>query len=213
LLGNSIAQIDEGPDFKVGINLATLRGDDIYKIESGGLDKKAIPGIIAGMGMRIVIPEKFVIQPEIIVSMKGSKFEDREGNSYLFTTHKLGYMEIPILLKYYFSVDYLVLPHIYMGPVLGFVLYSKLFYEAKPKEILTILELPEERDIENGTKKADFGISMGGGVDFDLWHGRIILDFRYTFGFLTINKTDGYSPEADIKNSVFSFLVGFGITI
>lgn len=92
---------------KGGLNIATVKGDDI----ADGVSTKT--GFNLGAFFMIPVNEILTIQPEILYSSKG----------YTGTTDKvanLNYLEIPVLLKFSFGEG--VKPSIFVGPYLSMLL-------------------------------------------------------------------------------------------
>ena len=67
------------------------------------------------------------------------------------------------------------------------------------------------KDIED-MKGTDFGLIIGGGIDFGLDAAskrKIMVDLRYILGLTTIHKSVEGEEIVDVKNGVFSLMVGF----
>lgn len=192
------AGIGIGLDFKGGLNLGKWRGDGMDEMEemadAFNIDYKnsMLPGVNAGAGVGIKIG-MFVLQPEILFSAKGTnvKMDDE------VTKAKVGYLEIPLLFKVVIPAG-VVLPNVYVGPALDVLLYSKIVYDDG-----------DDEDMKDDTKSVDFGLAMGGGLDIKAGPGRVIIDLRYTLGFIDINdpSEEGY----EMMNGALTFLAGYGI--
>ncbi|MEM1135454.1 MAG: outer membrane beta-barrel protein [Bacteroidota bacterium] len=74
-----------------GASAAQIDGDDL-----GGFDKA---GFQLGAGVSFPLSEKFLIQPEMMFSQKGSKARENEP----FFNWQLNYIDIPLILNYVFS--------------------------------------------------------------------------------------------------------------
>src|SRR5690554_5935766 len=99
-------QVKFGP--KLGINLATLSGDD---------DSEMKIGFHVGAVAEIKFNDKFSLQPELLYSAQGAKsksLDDIKLNS--------DYINIPIMAKYYFVEGF----SIEAGPQIGFLMKSEL---------------------------------------------------------------------------------------
>jgi hypothetical protein len=62
----------------------------------------------------------------------------------------------------------------------------------------------EVQDLDEYYKGTDFGVVLGGGLDFLLKKGKIVLDGRYALGLTTISEL-----HLDEKNRVISFMLGY----
>ena len=99
---------------KVGLNLANLHGSDVEES-----DLKT--GFCAGGFVAFNITDMFVIQPELLYTQKGDKFE--VGTVKAWTI--LDYLEIPILAKLSIPTKGTVTPNLFLGPAVAFKIRSK----------------------------------------------------------------------------------------
>ena len=178
---------------KAGLNIANFGGDT---------EKTNVrPGFNAGALVEIRF-NNFAIQPEIFYSQQGSKIKyniysgDILSEEYEYTS-KLGYINVPIIAKYYILEGL----SLQAGPQIGFLISAK----DKAEATVSGTNMSDEMDSKDLYEKIDFSIL--GGVGYDLPIG-IFFQARYNVGLSNINK----DPEAaDIKltNNVFSFSVGY----
>ena len=202
-----LAQGITAKGIKCGLNIANLTGDDV---------ENADPKICLVLGgfLTYELNEMFAIQPEVLFSMKGAKFEDEyteEYSNYEYYDRtegswKLNYLEIPVLAKLNIPMESNVKPNIFIGPALGINLSATydMDYEWWEKEDGVIVDEgsgSDDGDIED-IKGADFGLIFGAGVEF----GKITVDARYNLGLSTIDDSD---EESDVKNSVISIMLGY----
>ena len=188
---------------KVGVSIAKLHGDDVAELQDLlGEDLKSRIGFSAGGFITFNINKFFAIQPEVLYTQKGLKIEGDFLGETVTILMKLDYLEIPVLVKIIFPSPGGVKPCVFAGPVLALKLSSKLKVEA--------LGESEEVDIED-VRGTGFGLIIGAGVDFGLGAsgmGKMTLDVRYSLGLSTVDEVVG-GVTTDIKNGVFSLMVGF----
>ena len=157
---------------KAGLNLSTLTGD--------AEDAKSLVGFQVGGFAEIKLTDKFAIQPEVLFSTQGAKF-DGFGGDY---KTELNYINVPVLAKYFiteaFSVE--------AGPQIGFLVSAK----------------EEGEDIKDFTKSVDFGFNLGAGYNFT---ENLSVGLRYNLGLSNI--IDSEEGDAKVKNSVFGLSVGY----
>ena len=178
---------------KVGMNLANFY--DVGDEFDGG-DLKPKMGFCGGAFIAFGVGRVVVIQPELLYSQKGAKF-DVEFMDWKIT-YMFNYLEIPIFIKTVFPVQGKVKPNLFLGPYFGFTITDP----QGRVEIDGTIEETDLTDVEN----TDFGVVFGSGVDFELGKGKIVFDVRYDLGLATLDKAD---DDDDVKNSVFSFLIGY----
>jgi hypothetical protein len=94
---------------KGGLNISNLGGSDID-------DNKAKLGFHLGGYVEVPLQSGFSIQPELVFSTMGCKFEDSDDLRY-----NLNYLTIPVMAKYTFSQGIFL----ESGPQLGILLSAK----------------------------------------------------------------------------------------
>jgi len=190
-----------GYGLKAGLNMANLGGDDVE-------DAKMKMGFAAGGFVTYSINEMFAVQPEVLYTMKGAKWEEDILGETLELTANYTYLEIPVLAKFTIPTQGNISPNLFVGPALGILMSAKEKVEWAGES--------DEEDVKDAMKSTDFGLVFGAGVSIGMPHSAITIDGRYTMGLGTIAEEetyeyDGYEEtcECDVKNSVISFAVGY----
>ena len=164
---------------KAGLNLSNLTGD------AEGNSMKV--GFQVGGFAEIKISEKFAIQPELVYSAQGAKFEEEFfGETFEFDLN-LGYINVPVLAKYYVAEKF----SLEAGPQVGFLISAKAKGEG------------ESEDVKEDFNSLDFGFNLGAGYDVS---ENINLSLRYTAGLSNIAKDSG---DQKVGNSNIAFAVGY----
>ncbi len=160
---------------KAGINFASVGGSDANDIE-GITGKTAFNvGIVAKIG----ISEKFSVQPEIVYSSQGFKFEIESVDA----NGKLDYINIPIMADFKVGKGF----SLQAGPQVGFVITHKI-------------DVDNVGETELDDVGTDFSIALGAQYELD---SGLFFQARYTLGMADI------TPDVDIQNNVISFSVGY----
>ncbi|KGO85055.1 hypothetical protein Q765_18100 [Flavobacterium rivuli WB 3.3-2 = DSM 21788] len=184
------AQEDVKLGIKAGVNFANFGGD----VE----DADSRTGFHAGVVAEFKLSENFSIQPELLYSQMGSKFEASgsfAGVAYsLEQTSKFDYLSLPILAKYYIIEGL----SIEAGPQVGYLLSAKNEVKGSGSD-----ELLTSGDVKDGSKSVDFGLA--GGLAYDLPMG-VFFQARYYAGISNVNDGDG---DLDVKNSALQLSVGY----
>jgi len=179
---------------KIGMNSAKLHGEDIKEMEEElGEELKSKWGLCAGGFIRFNISETFAIQPEVLYTMKGGKFEETIDGETMKFEMNFSYLEIPVLLKLTIPTPGGIKPSLFAGPALAIKLSGK-------EKLVYAGETIEEEDIEE-MKDTDFGLIIGAGVDF--WN--LTVDLRYVLGLNTFSTEE----DVDAKHGVISLIVGY----
>jgi hypothetical protein len=184
MVGTSFSQGLLGKGVKVGLNMAKLTGDDVQ-------NAKYRTGFAAGGYLNFGLG-MFAVQPEVLFSMQGSKFDVEENLEM-----KLNYIEVPVLLKVGVGLAGPVKPHVLVGPSLGILLSAKAKWQDDGESV--------ENDIKDELKSTDFRIVFGAGIDTMVG---LSVDARWSMGMTTLD--DAGDNREDFKNSVISLTVGYG---
>ncbi len=155
------------------MNLSNVTGD----IEDNGIKV----GFQIGALAEIMISDKFAVQPELLYSAQGTKF-DGEGDA----SYKLDYLNIPIMAKYYVAEGF----SLEAGPQIGFLMSAKYDFDGG------------DEDIKDELNSTDFGLNFGAGYDVT---ENINLGLRYSLGLSNINK----EGDDSVKNSNIAFAVAY----
>lgn len=189
-----------GKGIKAGLGLANLYGDDVE-------DTDIKLGFNGGAFVTYHFIPQFAIQPEIMFTMKGTKFSEDEADED--TKINLTYLEIPVLFKFTPQMEGNIKPNIFAGPALGILLSAKVKND----------DYDIDYDIKDGLKSIDFGLQFGAGVDFALEKMKITFDARYSLGLTKMidyeewNKMgfeglDEFTEDPDMKTNNIMFLLG-----
>jgi hypothetical protein len=179
-----------GVGVKAGMNFARLSGIDVDQ------NWKYRMAIVGGAFFTLKFNDVLAIQPEILYSQKGPKWDaPLEGVAFVGTV-KLDYLEIPVLVKIFIPVgaNAAIRPNLFVGPYMAFKMSARLKY--------TWGSTSEDRTID-GIKSTDLGYVLGGGLDFVVGKGKITLDVRYGMSFSTI------STDSTEKNQSISAMIGY----
>lgn len=182
---------------KAALNVASLTGD----VE----DASSLVGFQVGGFAEIKLSEKFAIQPELMYSAQGGKdsFSESEGGFYSYSeesTTKLGYINIPLMAKYYVAKSI----SLEAGPQIGFLLSAKKDFDFTETFDGESESGSESEDIKDSTSSVNFGFNFGAGYDFT---ENLSIGLRYNLGLSDLVDSD--EIDASVKNNVFSVSVGY----
>lgn len=177
---------------KAGVQLTNLVGNDDFEGDSKF-------GFHVGGYANIRFAEQFAFQPELLLSLQGSKYENEE--TVMGVTAKeeakwnLIYLQIPLMLKWYayegFNVEF--------GPQVGFNVSAKEKYEASISGGGISESEEYNEDIED-IETMDFSLNIGAGYEME---NGLNFGIRYGLGLTEILK------DSDLKNSVIGLSVGY----
>lgn len=166
---------------KVGANFAN------QKISGSGitLDTKMKPGFQAGVYLTAMFSEKIGLQPEVLYSLEGSKYE----NGSATTNINLTYVNVPVLLRYNITEMF----NVHAGPQFGFI--TKAEFESDG----------DKEDAVDSFKKSDVSIAFGAGVDLPVG---LNFGLRYAIGLADIAEEDGFG-DGSIKSANLQVYLGY----
>ena len=165
---------------KAGLNIANLSGDT----PEGSSGRTSFH---VGGAVEIEVSDKFSIQPELVYSAQGMKFE-QEG---VDLTMKLDYLNVPLMAKYYVAEGF----SLEIGPQIGFNLSAKAKGEQGGVSATTDLE---------EISSIDFGANFGFGYKLD---SGLNFGARYNLGLSNVIDSDNTNESS--KNGVFQVSVGY----
>ncbi len=195
---------------KAGLNIAGYHGEDA----KGGLP---LYSYHAGVVAKIMITEKFSVQPELLYSQSGSKIVDRKGIALVdlgngTVVHattvsngdtKVNYLNLPIMLKYNLYSGF----NLEFGPQFGYLLSKKtsttsdITYDGNTLKSGVKNEDTKTDDLT----RLDIGINVG--LSYQLEYG-LFLSARYNYGLNNYYKnTNQYND--DLKNQMIQFSLGY----
>jgi hypothetical protein len=156
-----------------------------------------IPGINAGIFVRVAKADKFHIRPELYFSTQGQKnnYYDSNGSSNGATTFKFYAVNLPILFEY--GKKFVV----QAGPQVGAIVYGK--------ESGTVSGITIDNDLKDTMKPMDFGV-VGGLAWYP--NERFNVGVRYNFSVTAVLDREIHSAHpAAICNRVLQAFVGYRV--
>ncbi|QQV04064.1 MULTISPECIES: porin family protein [Chryseobacterium] len=170
---------------KGGMNVSSLSKDGALE------DQGSKIGFNAGVFANIPVAESFSIQPEVLYSQYGDKYDQVVlGNRYSRARH-LDYIAVPVMFQYN------LVPNFYLeaGPEFGFLVSAKNKFKNETNNNV-ITESGNYKDSLNGF---NVGIGLGAGYYFT---DNIGITARYVAGVTDIAKDRPANSDA-IRNNVF----------
>ncbi|MFT3827296.1 MAG: porin family protein [Chitinophagaceae bacterium] len=155
---------------KAGVNISNYTGGNFEDIS-----KKAYVGFHAGAFMAFLLGNHFAIQPEVLFSSQGAKFENAGDKENI----KVSYINVPVMAKYRFTGGF----YIEAGPQVGF----------------KVDESTGNTSISTFAKDLDLSLAAGIGYHSPIGLG---IGARYTAGLTKVGDFDASVIDPDFKNSV-----------
>jgi hypothetical protein len=182
---------------RAGLNLANEKINATYMGQSVGQSGNGIATFHVGGMADLPISEHFSVQPSLLLSGKGSNFDDGSGGTSKFRPY---YLELPVLL-----IAKTSLPNTQMtifggvGPSFGYGIFGKATSQGQSADIFS----------SDGFKRFDFGVDLTAGVELPA-------GFHFSFHFIP-GVTDvgpGNDPNTpdltfNVKNKVIQFSIGY----
>lgn len=167
---------------RAGVNLSEFAGSGHFNDLSGNTSysgKQIYPGFVVGLIAEIPLTNQLFFQPEIDFTQAGNKIK----NADFTQTVKLGYLNIPLLLKYK-PVEGV---NIFGGVAADYLLYANYTSQYQLKQT-------------SGSVHSDFktmGLSMTGGAGYGFTEN-LGIELRYLRSIFNINRVN---DRNDFKNS------------
>jgi len=176
------------PKFGAGVKAGLNYSSQYINGTANGVDFRYIIGINAGAYCNYFLLDFLAIQPELMVSTKGSKWK----NQYYDAKYNLTYIDLPVLIKY----QPIALINIHAGPQFSYLV------SATQKDFGTNLKT----NVMDYYYKFDLGFVMG--VEANLPF-KINVTLRYILGLNT--ATTGTQYTETWKNRSFQISLGYRI--
>mgnify|MGYP001140984532 CR=1 FL=1 len=179
---------------KAGLNMSNMTVE-------GNNDQNLKFGLHAGVFNKIMILDKFAVQPELLYSSKG--FKNNFDESLIAdgeAKFNLSYIDLPVKLVYYLAEDF----SFQFGPYVGYMLNANVDTDA---EVLNYFNIDSQDEIDRDRFNAiDFGLT--GGLSFEL--APLVVGFNYNIGLTQVAKDNEPTEEmlGDAKNTVIQIYAG-----
>ena len=178
---------------RAGMSVTNFVGDKDTDFES----KWAFVG---GFPLDYKVNRNLHVTPEILYSAKGAKATATLDDVPLDLNFSVIYIEIPVLLKYVANPRSAVTPIFKAGPVIGWNIDARVKYKAVGAD-------NEYNEQDDSIQTIDYGVAVGGGVDFRWDLRSITVELRYTRGIRNLID-DSSDPK---YNGVVALTAGVGL--
>ncbi len=171
---------------KAGMNVSNMSVDP-QEYEEGGSLKSFAFGGWWGMPLN----RRLTLQTEAIYSVKGD--QETEGG-YTTSTH-MSYIDVPVLAKLGFLHGSTTQPSLFLGPSLSVNVSANAKLEGEGSDV--------DLDVKDQVRPIDFGLVVGGGVDFLLGARTCGVEVRYSHG---LSNAAGDEANGTAHNSVLAVM-------
>lgn len=176
---------------KAGMNVSSLSKDAALE------DQGSKIGFNAGVFATIPVATSFNIQPEVLYSQYGDKYDEVYlGNRYSRARH-LDYITVPVMFQYNFVPNF----YVEAGPEFGFLVSAK----NKFKNETNNNTLNQSANYKDDLNTFNFGLGLGAGYYFT---DNIGITARYVAGLSDIAKDRPANRDA-VRNNVFQVGLAF----
>jgi len=180
----SYSQSKPGLGIKGGINIATQytsgEGENVYN--------ESLMRFHGGVYLNIFFHDKFALQPELMISGKGTKWSDPSFE----TSDLLTYIDLPLLIRYQ-PIDLL---NIHAGPQIGYLISAMQDPVAGDEKV----------DIKDWYNNLDLGLAFGAEANLPIG---VNITARYILGISSAsNEVEYIDPW---KNNFIQVSLGYRI--
>ena len=152
-----------------------------------GYKKKSI-GVQAGISVQTVISPNFSVLSEFYYIRRGGKLKANNPLTSFEVAYRFNSLELPVLARVHLGRV-----HVNAGPSIAYNLSGS----EKKEELTTKMSFNKG---DQGFRRFEAGIQMGGGYTFPLKNKSLILDIRYNYGLTNIS----YNKEMFNRNIVIN---------
>jgi opacity protein-like surface antigen len=182
---------------RAGVNFQNLNGKDRNDEK---LDNKLKTGFNAGVNAEIPVGIDFYLQPGLLFSTKGAKYEisGPTNGSTIDVKTNLSYLELPI--------NFIYKPELGQGRmILGFGPYAAYAIGGKNK-VGDAKEDIEFGDQPDEIKRFDAGANLLAGYEFS---NKLSFQLNAGLGLVNINNRDEADSKSTMKNTGFGVSLGY----
>ncbi len=202
-----IYSVEINLDVKGGLNIATMFGKPVDSLVDLGFKKTPTPGFCGGIGLELILTEQFSLQPELLLSMKGTEFTKIEGDIEEQMDSEYLYLTLPVICKGNFNIR-----KVGLNPFAGVVPALNIMSDYETSRV--DLKNPDsDYDITVNTtesvQRVKLGVVAGLELEIHLKTGSVILDIRNTMSLL---ETE-FSPSFDAYHTVLSVMAGYRFSL
>ena len=192
MLSLSVGMLFAQPVFGVraGLNIASFTGEDNMDDFSTKL------GFHAGAMMQYPVGGNFILQPELLYTMKGATAELMLAGIKNELIGRANYIEIPLLIKYNIEMSSVKIQP-YIGASLGYLLVG----EVENKKTILGVSTTDTQDFKDDMEDLEAGLNLG--VDAIVMQN-IMVGLRFNMGLTEIAKEGN-----KYKNNVIMVNLGY----
>lgn len=189
---------------KVGMNMSNI----------SNMDGDVKIGYNLGVGMEYAISDMWSIQPSLLFSTKGSKYEWTDDGETDKISYNPLYLELPIMLAARFALSDNANIVVSAGPYLAYGVGGKVKYEFEYDGESESYEhdiFKDQKDEdgeleEEGAKRFDAGLGIGVALEFN----KFFVGVNGAFGLAKLGDTlNEEGKKVSMKNTNFSIGVGY----
>ncbi|MBD2700903.1 PorT family protein [Spirosoma sp. BT702] len=199
-LSGSLAQqrFSAGP--RVGLNLSNYWGKSD--------NMKFTPGVSAGVFLMYSSLNHFGLSADFLYSQRGTDYNDGR----IKFKQRVNYLEIPVLARYFLTLEGNFRPNVFIGPSLAIKLNAKRL----DGEYLSGTGPAINSD--NGSDFNDLDLGAAGGFQLNWGTGNrqhFLIDARYTLGLSNVqsNLPNIWGNRSPLQNSTFTLALGYSFGV
>ena len=182
--------------FSIGIKAGVSLSDYSVKTKYNKSNKG---GIATGLVFLNTIGKNVALQADVLYVQKGYNHQICNQCYDKFTTT---FVEIPLTLKYSFYLPKISskLDNLKVHATGGF--YYSRWLDAKYETKIFDDKITKDYTF-SGEKRADFGPNFGAGIEYALFSGALVFDFRYSLGVVDMSAPGSTNAQKN-KSAILS---------
>ncbi|GAB3692699.1 hypothetical protein GCM10027592_11890 [Spirosoma flavus] len=169
---------------------------------------KFTPGVSAGVFLMYSSLNHFGLSADVLYSQRGTDYNDGR----IKFKQRVNYLEIPVLARYFLTLEGNFRPNVFIGPSLGIKLNAKR---------LDGQYLSGTGPVINSDNSSDFNdLDLGASGGFQLNWGtgnrqHFLIDARYTLGLSNVqsNLPNIWGNRSPLQNSTFTLALGYSFGV
>jgi hypothetical protein len=171
----------------------------------GGGEKRTRIGVIVGAFTHLGMGKYLALEPQVLFSQRGAMYGGYDPSWNDELAFKLDYVEVPVILRVYFSSGTSIRMNIFGGGYAGYNVIARYKYSEygylEEGDLEDILAVPMEN--------LDYGVLFGAGVVFQMRQVIFRIDTHYSLGLVRIFDIP---PDNDLRNGAIGLIASVGMS-
>jgi len=172
---------------------------------NGDVEPAALSGSMGGLTLGYSLTDRWALQTEVLYNQRGVRDEsDAQEGVTRGIDFTVGYLDLPLLVRYDFDGTAIVTPYVYGGPSVSFRVREDISQAQPPFTGGGQQPLPPTQTVPDEAFSArDYGVNAGVGGAVDIGFSKLLMEMRLYAGF-----SDNDRAGSELRNRSITIMAG-----